>query len=74
MKGTNEIEIRRRTLENYTHEVIEDAKLKRITSWRKSQSKYLKNLFYNIVSFYFILNYILNYIVTLHLHQNVIIF
>ena len=51
MKGSNEIELRRRTSENYTHEVIEDTKLKRVTSWRKSQSKFLKNLFYNIISF-----------------------
>ena len=36
-RDLNEIEIIRRTLENNTHEVIEDTKLKRITSWRKSR-------------------------------------
>ena len=34
-KESNEINIIRRTLENNTHEVIEDTKLKRITSWTK---------------------------------------
>ena len=48
---SNEIKIRRRTLENNTHEVVEDTKLKRITSWRKSQTKFLKNFIYNILSF-----------------------
>ena len=46
----NEIKIIKRTIENNTHEVIEDSKLKRITSWRKSQRKFLKNLIYNILS------------------------
>ncbi len=49
-KESNEINIIRRTLENNTHEVIEDTKLKRITSWRKSQAKFLNNLVYNILS------------------------
>jgi magnesium-transporting ATPase (P-type) len=48
---SNEIKLIKRTLLNNTHEVIEDTKLKRITSWRKSQSKFLKNLIYNILSF-----------------------
>ena len=47
----NEINIFRRNLENNTHEVIEDMKLKRITSWRKSNTKFLHNLIYNILSF-----------------------
>ena len=47
----NEIHLRKRTLENNTHEVNEDKKIKRITSWRKSQNKFLKNLKYNILSF-----------------------
>ena len=51
MKDTNEIELRRRTLENNTYESIEDKKLKKITSWRKSQQKFFKNLIYNILSF-----------------------
>ena len=42
------IKIFRRTLENYTHEVIEDNKIKKITSWRKSQSKFLQSLILNI--------------------------
>ena len=48
---SNEIKIIRRTLENNTHEVIEDAKIKRITSWRKSEVKFKKNLIFNILSF-----------------------
>ena len=48
---SNEIKLIKRTLQNNTHEVIEDTKLKRITSWRKSQSKFLKSLIYNILSF-----------------------
>ena len=48
---SNEIKLIRRTLENNTHEVYEDLKIKKITSWRKSQNKFLKNLIYNILSF-----------------------
>ena len=47
----NKINIFKRTLENNTHEVIEDYKLKNITSWRKSETKFFKNLIYNILSF-----------------------
>ena len=47
----NEIKFVKRTLENNTHEVIQDTKFKKITSWRKSQNKFLKNLIYNILSF-----------------------
>ena len=50
-KEINDINIKKRTLENNTHEVIEDTKIKRITSWRKSHKKFLKNLIYNILSF-----------------------
>jgi len=46
----NNIRIIRRTLENNTHIVIEDSKLKNITSWRKSQTKFMKNLIFNILS------------------------
>ena len=46
----NEISFIKRNLKNNTHEVIEDIKLKRITSWRKSNTKFLKNLIYNILS------------------------
>ena len=49
-RDSNEIEIRRRVLENNTHEVIEDTKIKRITAWRKSQAKFFKNFIYNILS------------------------
>ena len=38
-KPSNEINFLRRTLENNTHEVLQDSKLKRITSWRKSKKK-----------------------------------
>ena len=51
IKLSNEIKLIRRNLENNTHEVYEDQKIKRITSWRKSQSKFCKNLIYNILTF-----------------------
>ena len=50
-RDSNEIDIKRRTLENNTHEVIEDTKIKRVTSWRKSQAKFFKSMIYNILSF-----------------------
>ena len=46
----NEIKLLKRTIENNTHEVIGDTRIKRITSWRKSQEKFCKNLIYNILS------------------------
>ena len=46
----NQIKLIKRTLENNTHVVIEDTKLKNITSWRKSQTKFLQNLIFNILS------------------------
>ena len=58
MKDTNEIELRRRTLENNTYESIEDKKLKKITSWRKSQQKFFKNLIYKQ-------NYIIKFLLAL---------
>ena len=42
------IKLLRRTLENNTHEVIEDSKIKRITSWRKSKKKFIQSLILNI--------------------------
>ena len=48
---TNEIKLIKRTFENNTHEVYEDLNIKKITSWRKSQNKFMKNLTYNILSF-----------------------
>ena len=47
----NEIEFIKRTIENNTHEVLADSKIKRITSWRKSFNKFKKNLIFNILSF-----------------------
>ena len=44
------INIIKRTLDNNTHEVISDMKLKKITSWRKSKTKFLNNLVYNILT------------------------
>ena len=49
-KEFNEISFIKRTLKNNTHEVIQDAKIKRITTWRKSNKKFLKNFIYNILS------------------------
>ena len=47
----NEIKFVKRTLQNNTHEVLEDLKIKSITSWRKSKSKFYKILILNIISF-----------------------
>ena len=47
----NDIQLIKRTLENNTHEVNEDKKIKKVTSWKKSRKKFLKNLKYNIISF-----------------------
>ena len=46
----NNIKLIKRTLENNTHIVLEDSKLKNITSWRKSEKKFLQNLIFNILS------------------------
>ena len=51
LSEVNEIELIKRTIENNTHEVFEDLKIKRITSWRKSHKKFKKNLIFNILSF-----------------------
>ena len=50
-KLKNEIKTVKRTIDNNTHEVLEDLKLKTITSWRKSKTKFLKSLIYNILTF-----------------------
>ena len=47
----NEIKLIKRTLENNTHEVYEDKRLKTITTWRKSKSKFYKILIFNILTF-----------------------
>ena len=44
------IKIYKRTLENNTHESIADTKIKKVTSWRKSQSKFFQSLILNILS------------------------
>ena len=49
-KEENKIKLIRRTLENNTHIVLEDTRLKNITSWRKSEKKFLQNLIFNILS------------------------
>ena len=46
----NEINIIKRALDNNTHEVLTDKNLKRITSWRKSKKKFMKNLKYNLLT------------------------
>ena len=46
----NKIKLIKRTLENNTHIVLEDTRLKNITSWRKSEKKFLQNLIFNILS------------------------
>ena len=51
IENENNIKFIRRTIENNTHEVLEDIKLRSITSWRKSKTKFLKNLIYNILTF-----------------------
>ena len=51
IENENSIKFIRRTIENNTHEVFEDIKLKSITSWRKSKTKFFKNLIYNILTF-----------------------
>ena len=47
----NKIKLIKRTLENNTHIVLEDTRLKSITSWRKSETKFLQHLVFNILSF-----------------------
>ena len=44
------IKIYKRTIENNTHEAIEDTKIKKVTSWRKSKSKFFQSLILNILS------------------------
>ena len=47
----NKIGIIKRTLNNNTHQVLQDIKIKSITSWRRSKKKFLNNFIYNIISF-----------------------
>ena len=49
-KEENKIKLIRRKLKNNTHIVLEDTRLKNITSWRKSKKKFLQNLIFNILS------------------------
>ena len=46
----NEIELIRRTKENYTHEVLEDHNIKEITLWKISQNKIIRYYICNIFS------------------------
>ena len=45
------INIIKRTIENNTHEVIQDSKIKNVTSWKKSKTKIMYTLIFNILSF-----------------------
>ena len=47
----NEIELVRRTKENYTHEVLEDHAIQEITLWKISQKKIIRYYICNILSF-----------------------
>ena len=47
----NEIKIIKRTLKNNTHLVLEDTRLKSISSWRKSHKKFTQNFIFNFLSF-----------------------
>ncbi len=47
----NEITFFKRTIDNYTHEDISDKKIKKITSWRKSQKKFFSFLILNLLTF-----------------------
>ena len=49
-KDKDEINIFKRTIDNYTHEDINDKRIKKITSWRKSQKKFLSALFLNFIT------------------------
>ena len=40
----------KRTIENYTHDVITDSKIKCITAYRKSKFKFRMNIFFNILT------------------------
>ena len=46
----NEIELIRRTKDNYTHEVIQDMYIKEITTWKTSEKKLGNYYLYNILS------------------------
>ena len=46
----NEIKFIKRTTDNYTHEDLSDKKIKKITSWRKSQKKFFVVLILNILT------------------------
>ena len=50
VNNINEINFFRRTKDNYTHEDISDKKISKITSWRKSQKKFLSVLILNIIT------------------------
>ena len=49
LKG-NEVELIRRTKDNYTHEVFQDKYIKEITTWKTSEKKLSHYYLYNILS------------------------
>ena len=50
IKNENEVELFRRTKENYTHEVIKDRNIKEITTWKRTKTKLCYCIFYNILT------------------------
>ena len=50
IKNENEVELYRRTKENYTHEVLKDRNIKEITTWKRTKTKLCYCIFYNILT------------------------
>ena len=50
IKNENEVELFRRTKENYTHEVLKDRNIKEITTWKRTKTKLCYCIFYNILT------------------------
>ena len=48
IKNENEIELIRRTKQNYTHESLRDKNIKEITSWKRTKKKVCYYFFCNI--------------------------
>ena len=46
----NEIEVIKRTKDNYTHEVVQDKYIEEITTWKTSKKKLGHYYLYNILS------------------------
>ena len=47
----NELKVQQRSIENYTHFVDTDFKIKTVTSWRRSSAKFKISLIFNIFTF-----------------------